>query len=352
MAWETLDIMNTLRIGFIGLGGICRQRHVPGLQRIDGIALVAVANRSRRSAEAAAAEFGIAHVHDHWEELIARPDIDAVFIGAWPCLHRPASVAALEAGKHVFCQARMAMNLEEALAMRAAAQKAERVAMLCPVPFGLSIDKTVGRLLREGAVGAPRFVSVQSFNGAWRDPGAPMNWRKDERLSGLNMQTLGMYAEVMHRWFGLTRLVSARGVTHTPRRLDDAGTWREVRIPDQVFVDAGMDGGLAVHYAISGVMAAPRETIDIFGETGSLHYDALRDELMMVTGNGPASPVEIRPEEAYDVKQWRVEEDFVNAVRHGTEYHPDFEDGLRYMQVVQAVHDSAAAGRVVALEEM
>jgi predicted dehydrogenase len=344
--------MSRLGIGFVGLGGICRQRHVPGLQRIEGVELVAVANRSRGSAEAAAAEFGIAHVHDRWQELVARPDIDAVFVGAWPYLHKPVSIAALEAGKHVFCQARMAMDLGEALAMRAAAQETGRVAMLCPVPFGLSIDRAIARLLRDGAIGAPRFVSIRSFNGAWRDPGAPMNWRKDERLSGLNMQTLGMYAEVMHRWFGRTRTVSARALIHTPRRTDGSGELRGVRIPDQVFVDAGMDNGLAVHYAISGVMAAPRETIDVFGETGALHYDAMRDELLMVRGGGPAEPVEIGPDEAYDAAQWRVEEDFVNAVRHGTEYHPDFADGVRYMQVVQAVHDSAAAGRAIGLDEV
>ncbi len=344
--------MDMLRIGFIGLGGICRQRHVPGLRRIDGVEFVAVANRSRASAEAAAAEFGIAHVHDRWEEVVARPDIDAVFIGAWPCLHRPASIAALDAGKHVFCQARMAMNLDEALAMRAAAATAGRVAMLCPVPFGLSIDRTIARLLRQGAIGAPRMVSIRSFNGAWRDPQAPMSWRKDERLSGLNMQTLGMYAEVMHRWFGRTRLVSAHGLTYTPRRLDDIGEWRDVRIPDQLLVNVEMDDGLAVQYAVSGVMGAPRETIDVLGESGSLHYDVLRDTLMAVRGVGPAEPVKIRPDEAYDVMQWRVEADFVNAVRRGTEYHPDFEDGLRYMQVVQAVHDSTASGRAVTLEEV
>ena len=344
--------MDKLRIGFIGLGGICRQRHVPGLQRLGNIEFVAVANRSRVSAEAAAAEYGIAQVHERWEELVARPDIDAVFIGAWPYLHRPASIAALQAGKHVFCQARMAMNLEEALAMRAEARAAGRVAMLCPVPFGLSVDKTIARLLREGAIGAPRLVSIRSFNGAWRNAAAPMNWRKDERLSGLNMQTLGMYAEVMHRWFGRTRTVSASGFTHTPRRLDGTGVLREVCIPDQVSVTAEMDGGLAVHYAISGVVAAPRETVDIFGEAGSLHYDAVRDELLMAQADGPAAPVEIGPDEAYNAAQWRVEEDFVNAVRHGTEYHPDFEDGVRYMQVVQAVHDSAATGRAIALEEV
>jgi predicted dehydrogenase len=72
----------------------------------------------------------------------------------------------------------------------------------------------------------------------------------------------------------------------------------------------------------------------------------------MTQGDGPAEPVDIRPGEVYDVAQWRVEEDFVNAVRHGSQYHPDFEDGVRYMQVVQAVHDSAVSGRAVMLEEV
>jgi len=47
-------------------------------------------------------------------------------------------------------------------------------------------------------------------------------------------------------------------------------------------------------------------------------------------------------EEAYDVENWCVEQDFIDAIRIGTPYHPDFEDGLRYMAVVQAVYKSAA----------
>jgi predicted dehydrogenase len=343
--------METLRVGFIGLGGICRQRHLPGLMRIPGVDLVAVSNRSRASSEAAAKEFGFASVHDDWHEIIAREDIDAVFIGTWPYMHREMSVAALKAGKHVFCQARMAMNLGGALEMRAAARAAGRVAMLCPVPFGLSVGKTVARLLAEGAVGSPRIIAVRSFSGAWRDPEAPANWRKDHRLSGLNMQTLGMYAEVLHRWFGPTRALVAEALTVTPARRDGAGAPLDVQIPDQVSVTARMDGGLTAQYLISGLMARPCERIEIFGDAGALDYDIDTETLWRVDPDGGRTVVEIPPDEAYDVKQWRVEEDFINAVRHGAEYHPDFEDGVRYMRFVQAVHDSAAAGAVVALDD-
>lgn len=344
--------MAPLRIGFIGLGGICRQRHVPGLLRQPDIAFTAVANRGRASAEAAAREFGIPQVLDSWEEVVARDDVDAVLIGTWPYLHRDISVAALAAGKHVFCQARMAMNLAEALEMRDAARRADRVAMLCPVPFGLSVDRAVARLLAEDALGAVRSVRVMSLNGAWTDPEAPMTWRKDHRLSGLNMQTLGMHAEVLHRWFGPTRSVSAQAAIHTPERRDLTGEFVEVRIPDQVSVNAVLGDGILAQYLISGVAPFPRESLEVIGEKAALFYDIDRDFLSLTGPDGAATPVEIRPEEAYDVRQWRVEEDFVRAVREGAEYHPDFDDGVRYMQVVQAVADSAESGETVELEDL
>lgn len=60
--------------------------------------------------------------------------------------------------------------------------------------------------------------------------------------------------------------------------------------------------------------------------------------------------MEPREEERYDVANWRVEEDFVRAIRAGAPYHPDFEDGLRYMGVVQAAHDSAASGKNITID--
>lgn len=343
--------MNALRIGFVGLGGICRQRHLPGLLRLPGIELAAVANRSRASAAAAALEFGIPDIHDHWEELVAREDLDAVFIGTWPYMHRTVSIAALESGKHVFCQARMAMNLSEALDMRECARRSGKVAMLCPVPFGLSIDRTIARMLRDGVIGPVRHVSVRSFSGAWTDPEAPMTWRKDHRLSGLNMQTLGMHAEVLHRWFGPTRALSAHTAIHTPARRDTTGEFQEVQIPDQVLINAVMDNGVAAQYVISGVAGVAGDSIDIMGEKGALHYDVDRDLLFHRRAGGTLDPVDILPEDAYDAGRWRVEEDFVRAVREGAEYHPDFEDGVLYMRVVQAVADSAESGETVLLDE-
>lgn len=340
--------MDDIRIGFVGLGGICHARHVPGFRKIDGVRLCAVANRTRASSEKAARDAGIPEICDSWRELVARDDINAVVIGAWPYLHCEVSVAALEAGKHVFCQARMARNQEEAEIMAAASRRSGRVAALCPVPYGLRIDKLMARLLRENALGPVRYVTVNSFSNAWTDPKTPISWRKDHYLSGLNVQTLGMFIEVIHRWFGGTKKVSAETFLFTKERPDANGAMTPVHIPDQVVANTVVGNSIPVHYVISGVSGLTGDTIGIYGEKGMLHYDVDRD-ILYRSINGAMETVEPTEDERYDVDNWRVERDFVEAIRQGAPYHPDFEDGLRYMKVIQAIHDSAASGKTVAV---
>ncbi len=334
--------METIRVGFVGLGSIARTRHVPGLKAIEGVELVAVANRTRESSEKAAKEFAIPVVCDSWEELVRRDDINTVFIGTWPYLHCPVTVAALDAGKHVFCQARMAMNYAEAVEMYERARQSDRVAGLCPVPTGLSVDATVKRFMREGDLGAIRLVRVQSFTNTFADPAAPMTWRKDSHLSGLNMHTLGMYIEVIHRWFGWTRCVQgAQTQTFTPERVDPSGQRRPVEIPDQILFNAVMMAGFPVQYVISAAVHHGMDAIEVYGSKGTLRYDVKSDVLFGAHVGEGMGRVAIRPEDAYDVEHWSVERDFIAAIREGKEFHPDFEDGMHYMQVIQGVYDAA-----------
>ncbi|MFA6245000.1 MAG: Gfo/Idh/MocA family oxidoreductase [Candidatus Hydrogenedentales bacterium] len=341
--------MQPLRIGFVGLGGICRQRHLPGLQRLPGIEIRAVANRTRESGERAASEFGIPIVFDSWKELVSSTEVDVVFIGTWPYLHKDISIAALKAGKHVFCQARMAMDQSEAEEMFRAASESNRVAGLCPVPIGLSIDATIRRLLQTDWLGGVRLVQVQSHSSAFADPNTPMNWRKDHRFSGLNMHTLGMYIEVMHRWFGWTHSVSATTDIYVEARNDATGVETKVQIPDQILCNARMNAGFPVQYAFSTVSLFESDVVWIHGANGTLKYEVGADRLLGGIAGQPLSEIAIDDSDRYDVANWAVERDFINAIREGTEYHPDFSDGLKYMQVVQAVYDSAAEGRAITL---
>jgi predicted dehydrogenase len=340
-----------MRIGFVGLGGIARQRHMPGLRRIEGVRVVAVANRSRASSERAAAEFGIPHVCDTWQDVVARDDIHAVFIGTWPYMHREVAIAALETGKHVFCQARMAMDAAEARDMADKARETGLVAMVCPVPIGMSTDTLIARLLHEDFIGDLRLVRVQSFSNAYARADAPMNWRKDHRLSGLNMHTLGMYIEVIHRWFGWTASVSAAMDIFVPERVDDRGERVAVKIPDQILVHSRLKNRVLVEYTISAAVHHGRDTIEIYGSDGTLFYDVATDTLHGARHDETVHPIDRRPEETVDLENWPVERDFIRAIRDGAAYHPTFEDGLRYMEVVQAVYVSAGQQRVVTLQE-
>jgi predicted dehydrogenase len=322
---------------------------VPGLQRLDHVELVAVANRSRQSSERAATEWGIPNSCDQWQDVVARHDIDAVFIGTWPYMHCQVALAALEAGKHVFTQARMAMDAAEARAMAEKARETNLVAMVCPVPIGLSVDKVVARILRENILGDIRLVRVQSFSDAYAEPDVPMNWRKDHRLSGLNMHTLGMYIEVIHRWFGPTQTVSAQADTFVTERTDDRRARIAVRIPDQFLITGRLTRGTPVQYTISAAVHHGADTIEIYGSHASLRYDVAADRLNMALPGTSFEPVQPRNDEVVELQPWSVERDFIRAIREGGDYHPNFDDGLRYMEVIQAVYDSAATARQVSL---
>src|SRR5438874_2562 len=82
-----------LRIGLIGAGGNTRLRHIPGLRELPDVEIVAVCNRRPASTAAVAKEYGIPRTFEHWQDLVALPDLDAVVIGTWPYLHCPITLA-------------------------------------------------------------------------------------------------------------------------------------------------------------------------------------------------------------------------------------------------------------------
>lgn len=339
-----------LRIGIIGAGGIVKQRHLPGLRAIDGVAVTAVCNRSRESGEAVAREWDIPEVMTDWRELIARDDLDAVFIGTWPYTHAEMSIAALEAGKHVFCQARMARTAAEARSMLEAAEAHPgRVAMLCPPPAGMKGDRLIRKLLAEGYLGELREVHAAGLSAGNADPAAPLHWRQNFALQGYNTLTLGMWIEVIHRWAGPHCRVSAVAKPHTPRRRDpETGAWVEVRIAESVAIAAELANGAVGCYSFSGVARhAPHNFIHLYGSEGTLLYNLDTDEIRGGrAGDREAAPLPIPPGLA---REWAVEADFIRAIREGAPVEPSFRDGLLYMEFTEAVYRSATEGRTVEL---
>jgi len=144
----------TIRVGMVGAGDNTRRQHIPRLQAIGGVELVGVVNRTLESTHRVAREFEIPKQYRHWPELIADDEIDVVVIGTWPNLHSEVTCAALAAGKHVLCEARMARNAAEARKMLAASKaRPDLTAMLVPSPFGLECDREISKLIQNNFIG-------------------------------------------------------------------------------------------------------------------------------------------------------------------------------------------------------
>ena len=117
-----------LGIGIIGTGSIAQLAHIPGYQAIsDQCEIVAAADVSEDALAAAQRDFGIPHLFRDYHELLQLDEVDAVSICASNPIHHPATLAALAAGKHVFCEKPLALNAADAREMVEAAQKADRI---------------------------------------------------------------------------------------------------------------------------------------------------------------------------------------------------------------------------------
>ena len=328
-----------LRIGIVGAGDIVRKRHLPALLRDGDVEISALSNSSYASAERFCAEnVPGALPMQNWADLLALPDLDVIWIGTPPYMHSAVTVSALEAGKHVFCQARMSSDLAEAEEMLATSRRfPELVTMLCPPPYGMRGDLVVKKMLADEVIGRPHHVRLQSFHGNYLDPALPPHWRQRIEISGLNVMTLGIYVEVIQRWLGDITGVSAHGKVVTPVR-----DGYEVIVPDVLNILCTFANGAEGVLEFSGVHPGTAgDRLEIHGDAGKLVYDFTADTIAIETPDGDSRIVDV-PRELE--REWSVEDDFLSAVRSRGRMRPrpDFDEGVRYMRVVQAVADSRA----------
>jgi predicted dehydrogenase len=344
-----------LRVGLIGAGANTRLRHIPGLRAVADVEVVAVCNRRPESTAAVAREYGILRTYERWEDLLGDAEVDAVVIGTWPYLHCAITLAALAAGKHVLTEARLAMDAAEARRMLAAArQYPNLVTQVVPSPFGLKGHDVLRERIEAGYLGELREVAVVSRNGALADPAAPLSWRQDAALSGCNALALGIVHETLLRWAPPPVRVLAQGHAFIPTRVDpESGARRPVGTPDSLQVLTVLEGGARAVYALSGVTPFGQEAaIELFGSDGVLRYDLLSDRITGAsrTRGAAGAALEEIPIPPEKERAWRVEADFVDAIRHGAAVRfTDFATGLAYMEFTEAVARSARTGVAIDL---
>ncbi|WP_432797869.1 Gfo/Idh/MocA family protein [Poriferisphaera sp. WC338] len=344
-----------VRIGFIGAGAICEQRHLPGLASIDSAEVVAVCNRSEASGNKIAERWGIGDVMTDWRGLVVRDDIDAVFIGTWPYMHAEMAAAVLDAGKHVFCQARMACNVEEARKMlEAADEHSELVNMICPPPHRMPYEAYVQKVLKEEELGTLREVRVVCRNAS--DVG-PLNWRQRIEYSGQQIMQVGIWAEVLHAWVGEYRELEAMFEVPLAEK-DDPETEKPYRIeiPQVVKVSGRLGCGVMVSEDHSAVAIGEDENhVTFIGSEGAMRVHVGGPVERATSEEAEYEKVDVPAEY---VRDWEVESDFIEAIhmaREGVDtvnrrVSPDFAEGLKYMKKMDAVHRAARQGKVVVLQ--
>ena len=216
--------MDKVRVGFIGAG------RISGLHAVEYMAnprseIFAVCDANREIAMRQAAAWGVpeSRVFDNWDDLLAVDAVDAVDVLLPHHLHKPATLAALAAGKHVSLQKPMAHSVADADEMCAAAVKAGTIFKVFENFVFYPPVMKAKNLVDEGAIGKPLSIRVKSNpgrgKGAWAIPAYASGWRYDRETCGggplvfddghhkfaLGWHFMGQ-AEAVHAWIGATEV--------------------------------------------------------------------------------------------------------------------------------------------------
>ncbi|MQG19510.1 MAG: Gfo/Idh/MocA family oxidoreductase [SAR202 cluster bacterium] len=341
---------DNIRIALIGAGANTKLKHIPGFQSIDGVEIVSVTNRSIASSQAVADEYDIPNVIDNWIDVVESPENDAICIGTWPYMHHPMVLMALECNKHVLTEARMAMNSVEAQEMLTASKiNQDLITQIVPAPITFKIDKTVKRLLSENAIGDLLSVDLNISLNGFIENDSLVHWRQIRDFSGNNIMALGIWYETLMRWIGEASSVTALTRVNVKSRKTENGENHVLTIPDHLEILCEMYSGPLTHIRMSNVTGlAPSDSAWLFGTEGTLFIDLANLDVYL--GKREDSKLEKLDIPKNEMGDWRVEEEFINAIR-GNELitHTSFEDGVRYMEFTDAVLLSSQSGKKIKL---
>ena len=186
-----------MRWGFLGASRIGRRALAPAIQAA-GHTLRGVAARDGARAAAFAREFGAEHAYDNYTALLNDPGIDAVYVALPNDAHRPWTIRALAAGKHVLCEKPLALTAREVASMQEAEQRSGRQAMEAFCHIHHPQRAHAQSLLRAGAIGG--LVAMQAVFGNTLD--APGDFRWQAGKGGGALYDLGGYCVSLMRVLG------------------------------------------------------------------------------------------------------------------------------------------------------
>lgn len=319
------------RWGILGAASIALRTVIPATQRSRTGRVEAIASRTLAKAQAAASQSGVAKAYGSYEELLADPDIDAVYNPLPNHLHVPWSIKALDAGKHVLCEKPIAMTAGEARALRDARdrtglQVAEAFMVRCH-PQWARVKSLVG----EGRIGTLELISGHFSYGARR----PEDVRARVEYGGGALLDIGCYPITMSRWlFGAEPEAVAATIERDPDYGVDQLTSAVLRYSaGQASVTCG--GRMGNHQRMTLYGTAGRIEVE-------LPFTPHREHICrLMVGDGPSlETIEVPAADQYALQA----DQFAAAVQGNGTVPVTMEDAIGNMAVIDAVFRAAESG--------
>ena len=255
-----------IRWGIIGVGDVCEVKSGPGFYKAPHSQLVAVMRRDGEKAQNYAQRHNVEHWYNNAEELLANPNIDAIYIATPPAQHKDYAIAALAAGKNVYIEKPVTLNAAECDAIIAAEKSSGKKVSVAHYRRYVPCFMKMGELIRSGTIGDVLMVQIDMLRPV-KDKiitETPDNWRVNPALSGggLFHDLSPHQLDLMIYWFGA--VTNANGFGYNQRQFNAAD--------DCVHGWAKFDSGVILqgrwHYAVAPEQA--RDQCEIIGTAGKL----------------------------------------------------------------------------------
>jgi predicted dehydrogenase len=328
--------MEPVKFGIISTANIGMEKVTPAMQKSAGCDIRGIASRNLDSAKAAAEKLGIPKAYGSYEEMLADPEIEAVYNPLPNHLHVPLTLKAAEAGKHVLCEKPVAFNAQEAKKLVEARDKhGVIIAEAFMVRYHPQWIKA-RELVRSGAIGELRAIQG-SFSYMNRDPA---DVRNQPETGGGALYDIGCYTIVTSRYiFG----EEPKRVVSMIERDPDFQTDR--------LASALMEFPSGQALFVCSTQLVPYQRMQIFGTKGRIEvqipFNALLDEPCVIFQDdgsvlGDRSAQKITFETA---NQYTLQGDaFARAVRGVAPLEFPIEDAVKNMAVIDAVFRSGETG--------
>jgi len=357
-----------IRLGLVGAsvsGTWSSRSHLPAVRASADVELTAVCTTRADSAEAARQAYGAKLAFDDYRKMVASPEIDAVAIVVRVPSHYGPTKAALEAGKHVYCEWPLGRTTEEAVELAALARKN---GLVTAIGLQARVNPAVIHmrdLVAAGYVGEVMAVHVSLMREGVLTRPSNRTWQRDVTL-GANTLTIanGHTVDAMRFVTGDFARLSAVIATEAKQWLDTGtNTWLDVTSPDNILLSGTLANGAVASVHVAAIpYAGSGYRMEIYGRDGTLVIageDSPQLSEVALSGaqrGNKLAPIDVpqaltvidptTPKgEAVNVGQMYTQ--FARAIRGKGEL-PDFDTAVELHHLVDAIRKANAEGRKVA----